>query len=58
MASHYSGANFASGGGGFNNVPFRLIFAYNPNASPDITDPRVLSLERRRVVRFSIGRMF
>ncbi len=40
------------------NVPFRLIFAYNPNANPDITDPRVLSLERRTVVRFSIGRTF
>jgi len=40
------------------NVPFRLIFAYNPNANPDITDPRVLSLEKRTVVRFSIGRTF
>lgn len=40
------------------NVPFRLIFAYNPNANPDITDPRVLSLERRTVIRFSIGRTF
>lgn len=40
------------------NVPFRLIFAYNPNANPDITDPKVLSLERRTVVRFSIGRTF
>ncbi|MGH9939067.1 MAG: BamA/TamA family outer membrane protein, partial [Blastocatellia bacterium] len=40
------------------NVPFRLIFAYNPNANPDITDPRTLSLERRTVVRFSIGRTF
>lgn len=40
------------------NVPFRLIFAYNPNANPDITDPRVLSVERRTVVRFSIGRTF
>src|SRR5262249_34850256 len=38
------------------NVPFRLIFAYNPNANPDITDPRVLSKEKRTVVRFSIGR--
>lgn len=40
------------------NVPFRLIFAYNPNANADITDPRVLSLERRTVMRFSIGRTF
>ena len=40
------------------NVPFRLIFAYNPNANPDITDRRVLSLEKRTVVRFSIGRTF
>ncbi len=40
------------------NVPFRLIFAYNPNANPDITDPRVLSRERRTVIRFSIGRTF
>ncbi|HYE75117.1 MAG TPA: outer membrane protein assembly factor BamA [Blastocatellia bacterium] len=40
------------------NVPFRLIFAYNPNANPDITDPRVLGLEKRTVMRFSIGRTF
>ncbi|MGH9752362.1 MAG: outer membrane protein assembly factor BamA [Blastocatellia bacterium] len=40
------------------NVPFRLIFAYNPNANPDITDPRVLSVEKRTAVRFSIGRTF
>ncbi len=40
------------------NVPFRLIFAYNPNANPDITDPRVLSVEKRTVFRFSIGRTF
>jgi outer membrane protein insertion porin family len=40
------------------NVPFRLIFAYNPNANPDITDPRVLSTERRTVIRFTIGRAF
>ncbi len=40
------------------NVPFRLIFAYNPNANPDITAPRVLSIERSTVVRFSIGRTF
>ena len=40
------------------NVPFRLIFAYNPNANPDITNPKVLSLEKRTVMRFSIGRTF
>jgi outer membrane protein insertion porin family len=40
------------------NVPFRLIFAYNPNANPDITNPKVLSFERRTVMRFSVGRTF
>ena len=40
------------------NVPFRLIFAYNPQAKTDITDPRVLFLERRTVMRFSVGRTF
>jgi len=40
------------------NVPFRLIFAYNPNTNPDITDPKVLSVEKRTVFRFSIGRTF
>jgi outer membrane protein insertion porin family len=40
------------------NVPFRLIMAWNPNANPDITNPRVLSLERRTALRFSIGRTF
>lgn len=40
------------------NVPFRLIFAYNPNANPDITNPKILSLEKRTTVRFSIGRTF
>ena len=40
------------------NVPFRLIFAYNPQAKTDITDPTVLFLERRTVVRFSVGRTF
>jgi outer membrane protein insertion porin family len=42
----------------FINVPFRLIFAYNPNAKTDITDPTVLFLERKTVVRFSVGRTF
>jgi outer membrane protein insertion porin family len=42
----------------FINVPFRLIFAYNPNAKTDITDPTTLFLERKTVVRFSVGRTF
>ncbi len=40
------------------NVPFRLIFAYNPQAKTDLTDPTVLFLERRTAVRFSVGRTF
>jgi outer membrane protein insertion porin family len=40
------------------NVPFRLIFAYNPQAKTDVTDPTVLFIERRTVVRFSVGRTF
>lgn len=40
------------------NVPFRLIFYYNPNVKTDITDPRVLFLERRSGMRFSVGRTF
>jgi outer membrane protein insertion porin family len=40
------------------NVPFRLIFAYNPQAKTDITDPTVLFIERRTAVRFSVGRTF
>ena len=40
------------------NVPFRLIFAYNPQAKTDISDPRVLFIERRTAVRFSVGRTF
>ena len=40
------------------NVPFRLIFAYNPQAKTDLTDPSVLFLERRTVARFSVGRTF
>jgi outer membrane protein insertion porin family len=40
------------------NVPFRLIFAYNPQAKTDLTDPTVLFLERKTVVRFSVGRTF
>ncbi len=40
------------------NVPFRLIFAYNPGAKTDPTDPTVLFIERKTVVRFSVGRTF
>jgi outer membrane protein insertion porin family len=40
------------------NVPFRLIFAYNPGAKTDPTDPTVLFVERKTVVRFSVGRTF
>ena len=40
------------------NVPFRLIFAYNPQAKTDLTDPKVLFIERRTAVRFSVGRTF
>lgn len=39
-------------------VPFRLIFAYNPNAKTNRMDPRLLSTEERKVIRFSIGRTF
>lgn len=37
------------------NVPFRLIFAWNPNAQ---TGGRNFFFEEKRVVRFSIGRTF
>jgi outer membrane protein insertion porin family len=40
------------------NVPFRLIFAYNPQARTDINDPKTLFIERRKVIRFSVGRTF
>ncbi|HKX27647.1 MAG TPA: outer membrane protein assembly factor BamA [Blastocatellia bacterium] len=40
------------------NVPFRLIFAYNPQARTDTSDPTVLFIERKTVVRFSVGRTF
>jgi outer membrane protein insertion porin family len=36
------------------NVPFRLIFAWNPNAKTD----NFFVLEEKRVVRFSVGRTF
>jgi outer membrane protein insertion porin family len=38
------------------NVPFRLIFAYNPNARPD--NASIFALERKFEKRFSIGRTF
>jgi outer membrane protein insertion porin family len=40
------------------NVPFRLIFAYNPNAKTNTNQPNVYFYERSTVVRFSIGRTF
>ena len=42
------------------NVPFRLIFAYNPNARPNqVIDgfPFIFN-EKKKVVRFSVGRTF
>lgn len=39
------------------NVPFRLIFAYNPNAKTG-TDPGQVFREERTVIRFSVGRTF
>jgi len=42
------------------NVPFRLIYAYNPNARRDqIIDGQLLPFfEKRSVFRFSVGRTF
>ncbi|MFN2510691.1 MAG: outer membrane protein assembly factor BamA [Pyrinomonadaceae bacterium] len=42
------------------NVPFRLIFAYNPNARPNqFIDGFPFSFnEKKKVMRFSIGRTF
>lgn len=42
------------------NVPFRLIFAYNPNARKDqVIDGFPFSFnEKKRVIRFSVGRTF
>ncbi|HEX8748032.1 MAG TPA: outer membrane protein assembly factor BamA [Pyrinomonadaceae bacterium] len=42
------------------NVPFRLIFFYNPNARRGVTDelPGIRFNEQRRGVRFSVGRTF
>lgn len=40
------------------NVPFRLIFAFNPNARTDPFDPKTLYLEKRTAIRFAVGRTF
>jgi outer membrane protein insertion porin family len=41
------------------NVPFRLIWAYNPQARTDPADPRTFGfIERKSVFRFSVGRTF
>jgi outer membrane protein insertion porin family len=42
------------------NVPFRLIFAYNPNARSDqvIDGFPFFFNEKKRVIRFSVGRTF
>ncbi len=42
------------------NVPFRLIFAYNPNARPNqvIDGFPFFFNEKKTVVRFSVGRTF
>ncbi|HJQ24587.1 MAG TPA: outer membrane protein assembly factor BamA [Blastocatellia bacterium] len=36
------------------NVPFRLIFAYNPNARAD----NIFIIEKKKTIRFSVGRTF
>jgi outer membrane protein insertion porin family len=42
------------------NVPFRLIFAYNPNARQDqvIDGFPFFFNEKKKVIRFSVGRTF
>ena len=42
------------------NVPFRLIFAYNPNARQDqVIDGFPFTFnEKKKVIRFSVGRTF
>ena len=42
------------------NVPFRLIFAYNPNARPNqvIDNFPFFFNEKKKVIRFSVGRTF
>jgi len=39
------------------NVPFRLIFAWNPNARTE-ADVNPFFFEQKRVIRFSVGRTF
>jgi outer membrane protein insertion porin family len=39
------------------NVPFRLIFAWNPNARTE-ADVNPFFFERKRAIRFSVGRTF
>jgi outer membrane protein insertion porin family len=39
------------------NVPFRLIFAWNPNARTQ-TDVNPFFFEQKRAIRFSVGRTF
>jgi outer membrane protein insertion porin family len=36
------------------NVPFRLIMAYNPNAD----NPANIYIQKKAVIRFSVGRTF
>jgi outer membrane protein insertion porin family len=42
------------------NVPFRLIYAYNPNARRGFVDelPGIFFSEKKSVFRFSVGRTF
>jgi hypothetical protein len=43
------------------NVPFRLIYAYNPNARRGITEINgtpINFFEKKSVFRFSVGRTF
>ena len=40
------------------NVPFRLIYAYNPFARYGIYDPGLTFTEKRNAFRFSVGRTF
>jgi len=42
------------------NVPFRLIYAYNPNARRGVVDelPGIFFGEKKSVFRFSVGRTF
>ncbi|MBA3767803.1 MAG: BamA/TamA family outer membrane protein, partial [Acidobacteria bacterium] len=42
------------------NVPFRIIYAYNPNARRGFVEelPGVFFSEKKSVFRFSVGRTF